>query len=197
MASDRNTSIPGNQIENDSVKQDELDITNVPTDGQILKVNMPNGDFTALDNKPSDLNIVSQSAEDILIFDGTNWVAKGGTEKIFIGEFSRGMTVASGTQAITGLGFKPSYVLFTASVGASNAFTIGFDNGSIRKVLYVVDAIAGNFTGSGARSISLYTASANQQWAIIQSFDSDGFTLSWTKVNSPTGTAFINFTAFR
>lgn len=45
---DRDTSIPGNQIQNDSVKQDELDITNVPTDGEILKVNMPTGDFTAV-----------------------------------------------------------------------------------------------------------------------------------------------------
>ena len=46
---DRSTSIPGNQIENDSVKQDELDITNTPSDGQILKINMPTGDFTAID----------------------------------------------------------------------------------------------------------------------------------------------------
>ncbi|GAG73588.1 unnamed protein product [marine sediment metagenome] len=46
---DRSTSIPGNQIENDSVKQDELDITNIPSDGQFLKVNMPTGDFTAVD----------------------------------------------------------------------------------------------------------------------------------------------------
>ena len=46
---DRDTSIPGNQILDDSVTQSELDITNVPNDAQILKINMPAGDFTAID----------------------------------------------------------------------------------------------------------------------------------------------------
>ncbi len=47
--SDRSTSIPGNQIEDDSIKQNELDITNTPDDGQFVKINMPTGDFTAVD----------------------------------------------------------------------------------------------------------------------------------------------------
>lgn len=46
---DRSTNIPGNQIEDDTIKQTELDITNTPTDGQIVKINMPTGDFTAID----------------------------------------------------------------------------------------------------------------------------------------------------
>ncbi len=46
---DRDTSIPGNQILDDSVTQSELDITNIPTDGQFIKINMPSGDFTAVD----------------------------------------------------------------------------------------------------------------------------------------------------
>jgi len=47
---DRSTKIPGNQIQDKSIKQIELDITNTPTDGQILKINMPSGDFTAIDS---------------------------------------------------------------------------------------------------------------------------------------------------
>lgn len=46
---DRSTNIPGNQIEDDTVKQTELDITNIPTNNQILQINMPTGDFTAID----------------------------------------------------------------------------------------------------------------------------------------------------
>jgi len=46
---DRDTSIPGNQIQDDSINQTELDITNIPTDGQIIKINMPAGDMTAID----------------------------------------------------------------------------------------------------------------------------------------------------
>ena len=44
---DRDTSIPGNQIKDDSINQTELDITNTPTNGQIIQINMPAGDFTA------------------------------------------------------------------------------------------------------------------------------------------------------
>lgn len=43
---DRHTSIPGNQIEDNSLKQNEFDTTSTPTDGQFLRVNMPVGDFT-------------------------------------------------------------------------------------------------------------------------------------------------------
>ncbi len=47
--SDRYTNAEANQIKDRSLKQIELDITNTPSDGQILKVNMPTGDFTAID----------------------------------------------------------------------------------------------------------------------------------------------------
>lgn len=46
---DRYTNAPANQIKDRTLKQLELDITNTPSDGQILKVNMPTGDFTAID----------------------------------------------------------------------------------------------------------------------------------------------------
>ncbi len=47
--SDRYTNAPANQIKDRTLNQRELDITNTPSDGQFLKVNMPAGDFTAVD----------------------------------------------------------------------------------------------------------------------------------------------------
>jgi len=46
---DRNTKIPGNQIQDNSITEVELNITNMPFNGQMLKVNMPSGTFTAID----------------------------------------------------------------------------------------------------------------------------------------------------
>ncbi len=45
---DRYTNKPANQIKDRTLKQLELDITNTPTDGDVLKINMPTGDFTAI-----------------------------------------------------------------------------------------------------------------------------------------------------
>ncbi len=46
---DRDSSYGANQIRDRSLTQLELDITNTPTDGQIIKINMPAGDMTAID----------------------------------------------------------------------------------------------------------------------------------------------------
>ncbi len=49
MGTDRDSTLDGDQITDRTVKQLELDITNTPTDGQIVKINMPTGDMTAID----------------------------------------------------------------------------------------------------------------------------------------------------
>ncbi len=48
MATDRDSTLDGDQITDRTVKQLELDITNTPTDKQIMQINMPTGDFTAI-----------------------------------------------------------------------------------------------------------------------------------------------------
>jgi hypothetical protein len=37
----------------------------------------------------------------------------------------------------------------------------------------------------------------NYQTCKVTSFDSDGFTVTWTKTGSPTGTATVTYTAIR
>lgn len=202
MATDRDSTLDGDQITDRTIKQLELDLTNTPTDEQILKVNMPTGDFTAIDNKPSDLNISGQVAEDFLIFDGTNWVAKGGNEKITVGFFSRDISLASGTQIVTGVGFKPSAIIFLAGIANQQSASIGIvddglganDNASL---LFGHDGTADNISSSGTISIKFFVTAGDNYRGSVTALNSDGFTITWTKTGSPTGSLGIQFLAFR
>ena len=50
----------------------------------------------------------------------------------------------------------------------------------------------------GANSVFyIQTAATTYQGASITSWDADGFTLSWTKTSTPTGTAGLIFMCFR
>ena len=46
---DRDSSFGKNQIKDRTITQLEFDFTNTPTDGQLIQINMPTGDFTAVD----------------------------------------------------------------------------------------------------------------------------------------------------
>lgn len=59
MANDRDSTLDGDQITDRTIKQLELDLTNTPTDGQIVKINMPAGDMTAID--PTSVGAFRQS----------------------------------------------------------------------------------------------------------------------------------------
>ena len=48
---DRNSSIMGNQIIDNTIKQDELDSTNIPTDKQILQINILSSNIVLRRNK--------------------------------------------------------------------------------------------------------------------------------------------------
>lgn len=98
--------------------------------------------------------------------------------------FTRDGTAASGDVSYTGVGFMPSKIHFFMSV-----------NGTLYK--------SDGFTDSTKTSSSIYQSAANVYWnsgspviysnqsswaqsSILKSFDADGFTLTWTKISSPT-----------
>ena len=149
----------------------------------------------------TDLNLSGQAAEDVPIFDGVNWVAKGGNEKIKVDHFSQNLTgITTGvTTAVTGVGFKPSCVHFFAQVSPTYTTSWGFDDGTTRKSIWDASGSsgAGNYSISTTRSI--WNEKTGSDWAngYIQSMDSDGFTIYWTKGGSPTGNCAIPFCAFR
>ncbi len=150
-----------------------------------------------VNNIASDLNLSGQAAEDFPIFDGSNWVSKGGIEKIIVKALAAfDMTTATTTIAYTGFGFKPSYVHFLAGIGGTESASWGISD----NVTELHTAFAGtndDYQTSGGACIVLFTSPGNLQVATINSFDVDGFTLQWTKTGSPTGSAQVNVAAFR
>ena len=120
--------------------------------------------------------------------------------RVAVGLFTRDMTLASGTQAISGLGFIPRKVTFYAVIdGLPGASCWGFDIGTARHCLTNAYATApGDFYSDRAAlgaSIEIWTSDIAWGSAKIQSFDASGFTLSWVREGVPNDTAEIMYMA--
>jgi len=113
---------------------------------------------------------------------------------IKIGYFTYDLSTASGTQAITGVGFKPSHIIFIGGTGDANQTTIGIDNGTTKLCHYLY---TGSFYVNTNFSIASTPGASDYQTGLITTLGSDGFTLTWTKTGSPTGTLSLNYLAFR
>lgn len=173
-----------------------IDLTSYGTlTGTWRAVIIDKGATAYIDPVATDLNLSGQAAEDMAIFDGANWVAKGGTEKIKGIEFTRDTSTATGTQAITGLGFKPSALSIVSYQEGTDEASWGFDDGTFRKCLSM--ASTGVFEGNGANSIYDNEGGGNAYTGYVQSFDSDGFTISWTRTGTPTGNYISRCLAYR
>jgi hypothetical protein len=128
----------------------------------------------------------------VLTSNGSAWVSSAApalsTKKI---QISRDMTLASGNQAITGVGFRPTAAIIFSAVQSSNRMsaTVLDSAGSAQGVKDDSANIADNWTNINSISDM---GSGNEQIAAFVSYDSDGMTISWTKYGSPTGTAYLN-----
>lgn len=112
-----------------------------------------------------------------------------------IGSISRAMNADSGDVSYTGVGGKPSHVIFIGS-SADGGLSVGMDDGTTKGVLYWY-AASTTFASSSAVSVALVDKDGGSQSAVIKSKDSDGFTLTWTKDSSPgTQTATVFYMAF-
>lgn len=122
----------------------------------------------------------------------------GGSGVSVISATTRDLSIASGTQTITGLGFQPSLVIFLANLGTNAATSIGVDNSSsVFSVYNNHNAVANAWNNTINFSLNIILSGANFQQGKITSFTSDGFVITWTKTGSPTGTATIGFLAFK
>jgi hypothetical protein len=124
-----------------------------------------------------------------LISDGTNAVWVGNL--YYVVSFTRDMTTASGTQSVTGIGFKPKAANFNSAVNGSNTISYGFDDGTTSESwISVIQGGLPTYYGESGNSIHYDPngGDANTYRGKISSMDADGFTITWTKVGSPTGT---------
>ena len=118
--------------------------------------------------------------------------------RFYIGTFTRDVSTASGTQAITGVGFQPKGIISLAVIGGTSQISVGIDTDTAMGVIADQHGTTANtYTGTSTQSIVLVVSTGNDYQGNIASFDSDGFTLNWTKTGSPTGTASIFYLAFR
>lgn len=119
-----------------------------------------------------------------------------------VGTFTRVMSVASGDVAYTGVGFKPKAIVIFGYVsnGVVKNSTKGFSDASTNSQIldYTTTGADSNTTGS-PNVIYLFddAATLNVNAAIVKTFDTDGFTLTWAKSGTPTMTANLAYLAFR
>lgn len=104
---------------------------------------------------------------------------------------------ATGNVAYTGLGFKPSAIVFMSMPGASGtlgSFALGFTDGVNNRLMGLWGDDSGLLGGGNAernllatRCVGHYSTSWDYEAAIV-SMDLDGFTLNWT--NAGAGTVY-------
>lgn len=115
-----------------------------------------------------------------------------------VGSFTRDQTTASGTQAITGVGFKLKSVIFIAGETGTTKGSIGVDDGTNSGVLFHnVPAGVSFFNIQAGASIFLTDTAGATYSGVISATGTDGFTITFTKSGSPTGTATIAYLASR
>lgn len=123
--------------------------------------------------------------------------------RFFTGSFTRDISTATGTQAVTGVGFTPKAIFFWGGVSQSTkvSWGAGSSTGTSQQGVLADDSVttADTYQTQTNRVVFLIqTGGSTDSYAgTIQSFDSDGFTISWVKSGSSTGTATINFIALR
>jgi len=117
--------------------------------------------------------------------------------RIKIGTFTIDVTTATGTQAITGVGFVPKTVQFMYTIDQTTETGLGYDDGTLHYSMAHYGVTNWTISASGSIYPQQIDGGANNYLGYIQSMDADGFTISWTKGGSPTGTLTIYYTAFR
>jgi len=112
-----------------------------------------------------------------------------------VGSFTRDTATATGTQSVTGVGFSPKTLIFLALQISSKEVSWGVDSLS---AVGVIDIEHTTFEyATDVYSIIDSEASSTRYLGKIQSLDSDGFTIAWTKEGSPTGTLTVYYLALR
>lgn len=116
-----------------------------------------------------------------------------------VASFTRDISTATGTQAVTGTGFKPRFAIFVAGFTSANvAMSVGADtDGASWNLAHNHGASANTFTVGPGASINIIADGSNYYTGLVDTFDTDGFTISWTKTGTTTGTATILYAAIK
>lgn len=124
--------------------------------------------------------------------------AVGGVLKSKLAAFTYNLATATGTQAITGVGFVPTAVIIIADNASAGSYACWSLSDSALSSAAIAVLGTAQYAGYAA-AVKLFSdnTATNYATATIQSYDADGFTLSWVKTGSPTGTAELKALCFR
>lgn len=110
-----------------------------------------------------------------------------------VGSFTRDVSLASGTQVVSGLTFNPKAFIFFAALSNTIAFSAGVDDATVRGA--VVARGAGNYiTAANGIQVEL-VAGTDIYTGGVSAKDATSFTITWTKIGSPTGTVTVYYLA--
>jgi len=112
---------------------------------------------------------------------------------IYVGTFTRDEGTASGNQSVTGVGFTPRAVDFYATDADSDEVSWGADDGTTAACVYRSGTV---FNADTDDSIRIHQDASNIYEGNINSFDSDGFTVAWTRTGGASGTITVVYIAY-
>lgn len=102
--------------------------------------------------------------------------------------FSRDLTASTATGvAHNGAGFKPGAVIIIGAIQNSTHYSIGFSDFTTHVSLSSYDTGLWSFNGS-TEALVAYNDATNLQTLTTLVATADGFTGTWTKTSTPTGT---------
>lgn len=139
---------------------------------------------------------LAKGAANLKLFMNAGATAPEWAAGIKIGTFTRAMDAVTADVAYTGVGFKPSHVIFLAHLTTASK-SIGVSNGTNH---YCIASYGTNpyYFNATAQCIYAIEVSGKTQSCTLKTLGSDGFTLAWTKEGSPaSANATVFYMAFR
>ena len=121
------------------------------------------------------------------------------TLKAKVGSFTRVMDAADGNVSYTGVGFQPKAMWFWCTENVQEYWSVGWSDAEATggsNVCSYHNHVAETMTYNqgGRYTLSLRTGTGSF-YGQIMSFDTDGFTVSWSMGGTETGTAQVGWLA--
>lgn len=123
------------------------------------------------------------------------WQAVPGTLSSKVITLTRDLTTATGDVAYTGAGFTPTSLKAFGVVDGTAFVSEGFsDSAKTSQCMYQYGS---NTWSMSAGLLAMSPTISAYQIATVKSYDADGFTLTWTKTSTPTGTATVRVICYK
>jgi microcystin-dependent protein len=141
------------------------------------------------------VDTITKGAADLKFFMNSAGSAAEWAKGIKICSSTFSTTTGTGDVSYTGAGFKPSLVRVICNIDSTSKQCVGYYDGTTNRGLTDnMNVSADTYVANTSSLGILFHDSTNYHLVAGKSLDSDGCTLTWTKVNSPTGGLTVNIT---